>query len=45
MGDKEQCFYVAQDKRFHPNNGVDIQMVGGFIQQENVGVADKRACK
>ena len=32
MGDEQQCFYMTQDKFFHPYDGVDVQMVGGFIQ-------------
>ncbi len=45
MGDKEQGFYMPQDKLLHPNDGIDVQMVGGFVQQKKVRVASQRACK
>ena len=41
MGHKQAGGDVLGQKLLQPEDGVDIQVVGGLVQQQNVGVADQ----
>ena len=43
MGDKQQGSAVAQQIIFQPADGVDVQVVGRLIQQQDVRIADQAA--
>lgn len=37
MADKNQCAGLAQQKIFQPGDGGDVQVVGGFVQKQQIG--------
>ena len=43
MADKEQGTLPFQQKLLEPVNGFNIKMVGGLIQQQQIGVTDQRS--
>ena len=43
VGDQEQCSGVALEPLFKPDDRVQIQVIGGFVQQQQVGAAHQRA--
>ncbi|CQR23523.1 Uncharacterised protein [Yersinia enterocolitica] len=45
MGDQHQCTGVAFQPFFQPDNGIQIQMVGRFIEQQQVRAAKQRLCQ
>jgi hypothetical protein len=42
MGDKTEGAAVAEEIGLQPGNGIDVQMVGGFVEQDNIGFAEER---
>ena len=41
MGDKEECTGTGQQKFLQPGYGFNIQMVGWFVQEQQVRIADQ----
>ncbi len=41
MGDKEQGGRKAQEELFQPVDGLDVQMVGGLVQEQQIRFADQ----
>jgi len=40
---EQECLAVAEQKIFQPANGVNVEVVGGLIQQQQIRFADKSA--
>ena len=45
MGNKQQRAVVTEQKLLQPIDGFNIQMVGGFVQQQQVRLPDQCACQ
>ena len=41
MGDADHAAFEGDQKIFKPNNAVDVQVVGGLVQEEHIGRGDQ----
>jgi hypothetical protein len=42
VGDKHEAATQAVEEVFQPGDGIEVEMVGGFVQQEHIGLFDQR---
>ena len=45
MGNNDDCVFEVHQEFFQPFDGMDIQMVGRFVQQQDIGVAEQCLCQ
>jgi hypothetical protein len=43
VADRDHCAGVTLEPGFQPNQGIEVQVVGGLVQQQQVGRAHERA--
>ncbi len=43
VGDEQDAALVVAQQAFEPDDGVEVEMVGRFVEQQHVGCADQRA--
>ena len=37
MGDEKEGFTMAKEIGFEPGDGIEVQMVGGFVEEDHIG--------
>ena len=45
VGDEQHCVAVLQQEFFQPADGFDVQVVGRFVQQQDIGFLHQGACQ
>ena len=45
MGNGQDCAFKGIDIAFQPFYTAQIQMVGGFVQQQDVGLFQQKSCQ
>ena len=41
MGDEKHCAVVGREEVLEPLDALEVEMVGGLVEQEQVGVAEQ----